>query len=114
MTDPYVLSDASPRVYGMAVARQHTYQSLFGDNMNLVRLGHYFTPVVTEGDLEAGIDFAGTCRTALVIHVWSDEMVNLVVWNTNGSQENWSSVPVEAPSVRQKSFHLSGDCPWHR
>lgn len=86
--------------------------------MNLVRLGHYFTPSVTSGDLEAGLDLAGSCRTALVVHVWNrdepNEMVNLAMWNQNGGQETRSSVNVEVPGVGHDSFHLSGECPWRR
>lgn len=79
--------------------------------MNLVRLGHFFTPVdaaKTEGE-----EVNGLCQTALVVAVWSDTLVNAVVWSNNGSQFTKTSLPVEAPSGRE-SFHLSGDCPWLR
>lgn len=82
--------------------------------MNLVRLGHYFVPATTSSDVEAGVDLAGSCRTALVIHVWSDSMVNLAVWNRDGGQEHRTSVDVEAPGTGHDSFHLAYDCPWKR
>jgi hypothetical protein len=77
--------------------------------MNLVRLGHYFTP--SSAELEA---LAGSCRTALVVHVESDTVVDLAVWNQGGGQEVRTRVDVEAPASGHDSFHLSGDCPWSR
>lgn len=77
--------------------------------MNLVRLGHYFTPVSGKEE-----ELDGSCRTALVVYVWNDEVVNLAVWNENGGQEVRTSVLVEAPSNGNNSFHLAMDCPWKR
>lgn len=80
--------------------------------MNLVRLGHYFTP--SGGTDNDGIPHGG-CRTALVVSVdKSDTVVNLAVWNSNGGQEVRSDVVVGNPSEEADSFHLSGDCPWKR
>lgn len=82
--------------------------------MNLVRLGHYFVPSISEADFAAGEDIKGSCRTALVVHVWSSETVNLAVWNGDGGQEVRHSVTVEPPAAGHDSFHFSVDCPWDR
>jgi hypothetical protein len=79
--------------------------------MNLVRLGHYFTP--SGGSDNEGLAHGG-CRTALVVHVNSDTNVNLAVWNSGGGQEIRTSVIVAAPTEQGESFHLSLDCPWDR
>jgi hypothetical protein len=80
--------------------------------MNLVRLGHYFTPT---GNMDAALDFPdGTCRTALVIDVEAEDLVSLAVWNPNGGQEHRTGVRVSAPAFGDDTFHLSGDCPWKR
>lgn len=80
--------------------------------MNLVRLGHYFSP--TGESNNEGLAHGG-CRTALIVHVNAEEgLVNLAVWNANGGQETRLGVPVEGPEEDCDSFHLSGDCPWKR
>jgi hypothetical protein len=77
--------------------------------MNLVRLGHYHIP---DSGADAG---AGSCQTALVVRVWSESMVNLVVWTHEGNSVVHTSVRVHAPSdSKSASFHLSGDCPYGR
>lgn len=89
--------------------------------MNLVRLGHYFTPVSTDPE-----PIAGACRTALVIGPKdvhekvtvdvpeSGITVNLTLWHYDGGNEYRRGVPVMLPTHTQDSFHLSGDCPWKR
>ena len=79
--------------------------------LNLVRLGHYFTPEHSEGEA-----VHGSCRTALVVHAEDEGLVNLAVWNSNGGQEVRSSIPVTEPEdeIHADSFHLSADCPWKR
>jgi len=84
--------------------------------MNLVRLGHYFTPSHSKGE-----SVVGSCQTALVTYIWNrgspdSELVNLAVWTGDASQESHTSVPVTVPSdsYDSASFHLSGECPWKR
>jgi hypothetical protein len=82
--------------------------------VNLVRLGHYHTP--SGGTDNEGVAHGG-CRTALIVHVESDEgatLVNLAIWNSNGGQETRSGVPVAPVSDASATFHLSGECPWDR
>lgn len=88
--------------------------------MNLVRLGHYHTPL---GDIALKAE-SGDCTTALVVHVWRDDLVNLAVFDHEGvSVQSRTSVTVLVPDlerdaadpeVPQDSFHLSADCPWKR
>lgn len=90
--------------------------------MNLVRLGHYFTP---SGELEADGTPSGACQTALVCGVEDGDglEVNLQVWEHNGdSLGNRQGVTVLDKAQAQDkewagtgaSFHLSGDCPFGR
>lgn len=95
--------------------------------MNLVRLGHYFTP---SGDFtsnpkdthdDAPLIPSGSCRTALVAGhdnygLAAAESVNVVVWDHRGYLHgNVTDVPIApVPLPDGDSFHLSGDCPWSR
>lgn len=81
--------------------------------MNLVRLGHYYTPGV-------GAD-GGTCETALVVAVVKQEpitsIVNLVVWDHLGADAARWNVPESTNPQRTDevaTFHLSSVCPWQR
>lgn len=76
--------------------------------MNLVRLGHLYEP----GDDPE----TGKCSTALVVHVWSDTVVNVALWDHNGNPASGrTSVMVGPPDrIIGLSFHLSADCPWKR
>lgn len=83
--------------------------------MNLVRLGHYHVPT--------GATDAGYCQTALVVGVVADgempnheaeAVVNLTVWDRDGDQFARRDVYVRPPDTTKATFHLSGDCPWHR
>lgn len=89
--------------------------------MNLVRLGHYYTP---QGEGEKG-----SCQTALVCGHdeyggAAPETVNVTVWNHRGEPiGNRENVPVmtleqiHAPKPGEEnraSYHLSSECPWHR
>lgn len=82
--------------------------------MNLVRLGHYHTP----GDTGE----KGTCQTALVVGVVEDApiraIVNLVVWDHGGGEDEHLGVPQDDPfkgiERGEATFHLSGECPWGR
>ena len=77
--------------------------------MNLTRMGHYHSPYGRSGaDPEAGV-----CSAALVTFVWSDAMVNLVVFDQYGRTTR-RSVNVGPPTNDAPSFHPSGDCPWKR
>jgi hypothetical protein len=83
--------------------------------VNLVRLGHYFTPSSSEGE-----ELSGSCRTALVVDVPVAEgpngpgKVNLVIWEHDGDQFDRLNVPIDAPSLVGASFHLAMECPWTR
>lgn len=88
--------------------------------MNLVRLGHYFTP---RGSGDGLVE--GACQTALVCgpgNVAEQEAVpdfpiavNLHVWRHDGvSLGARGSVPVSEPTDGGDSFHLSSYCPWRR
>ena len=80
--------------------------------MNLVRLGHYFTP---SGDSDIDGLPHGSCRTALIVAISTpDDLVNLAVWEADGDQQKRLAVPVAPPSEASASFHLSGECPWKR
>jgi hypothetical protein len=101
--------------------------------MNLVRLGHYFTPLgdaVNLGDLPSA---RGICRTALVTGhdnygragdkdgvAVNGEAVHLYVWEHEGdplgTREDVPVIPrpSEHPELDKASFHLSADCPWNR
>lgn len=72
----------------------------------LGRVGHYCT---SDGD-------AHRCETALVVHVWSQETVNLAVFNVNGPSRGETSVYVGSPESHReaRSFHLNRDCPFGR
>lgn len=85
--------------------------------MNIVRLGHYFTPRgAGDGTVE------GACQTALVCGVdedpragTEDETVTLAVWRHDGiALTPRTGIPVIPPNESEDSFHLSGDCPWKR
>lgn len=89
--------------------------SMKGTTMNIVRLGHYFTP----SGIDDGNMAEGSCRTALVVDVLDtterqDQMVGLVIWNHNGGMEVRHEVRVSHPLIDEDTFHLSGDCPFHR
>ena len=80
--------------------------------MNLVRLGHYHIP---------GPDH-GICQTALVVGILSKlgnehdkgDLVNLAVWDQDGSAMVFRGVEVSEPQSAHSTFHLSGYCPWRR
>lgn len=83
--------------------------------MNLVRLGHYHVPT--------GRDDSGYCQTALVVGVVAggqmtgtdiEAIVNLRVWDSDGDAMKRLDVGVRSPDPTKATFHLSGDCPWHR
>lgn len=77
--------------------------------MNLVRLGHYYTPNAS-GD--------GTCQTALVVGVVEQDpmraVVNLKVWQHDGDEMTRLNVQQNDPMAVQDhaTFHLSGECPF--
>lgn len=91
--------------------------------MNLVRLGHYFTPSNPEGHA-----LSGSCRTALVCGTDPGDsttpagVVNLAVFEKDGELlGNRQNVPVTADPREwyvgddgMATFHLSADCPWKR
>ena len=93
--------------------------------MNLVRLGHYFTP---RGSGDGLVE--GACQTALVcgpgdvaehneVTLGSGDtgplVVNLHIWRHDGvSLGVREGVPVAEPADGGDSFHLSGDCPWKK
>lgn len=86
--------------------------------MNLVRLGHYFTP---RGSGDGLVE--GACQTALVCSVdeeeprigTEDRTVTVAVWRQDGvALTPRESIPVIPPSEGEDSFHLSADCPWKR
>jgi hypothetical protein len=77
------------------------------EEIKLGRVGHYHTP--DEGD--------GTCQTALVVHVWTPEMVNVVAFDGNGVPFGHTSAPVRSygdPVGPSASFHLNRACPYER
>lgn len=81
--------------------------------MNLTRMGHYFTP--SDGiDEETGYP-NGVCQTATVVDV-ADEFgeVNLFVWQHDGETERHTGVEVDLPIADVATFHLSTECPWKR
>lgn len=81
--------------------------------LNIVRLGHYFTPMDTVDGQPIG-----SCQTALVCDVFDDdgeEKANLAVFTSSADLLSRLNVRVSAIPVREHAtFHLSGDCPWHR
>lgn len=82
--------------------------------MNIVQLGHYHTP--------SGAGEKGTCQTALVVGVVTDDpiraVVNLKVWTHEGEEEKHLDVRQDDPynGIQRgaATFHLSGECPWLR
>lgn len=78
--------------------------------MNLTRMGHYHVP---SRERDATPE-SGDCIAAIVTHVWSDAMVNIVTFDGYGRQDDHSSVSVQSPDDSVVSFHLSQDCPWKR
>lgn len=93
--------------------------------MNLVRLGHLYTPLGSPA-LQAE---KGDCSTALVVNVNGPqeygETVNLAVFDHQGlATHGHFDVPVvDSDQGRLKedalpndtdTFHLSGVCPWER
>lgn len=79
------------------------------EELNLGRIGHYFTPNSSEGE-----ELSGGCQKADVVKVFSAELVNLDVTDGNGRHEPRTSVAVKAPDGDGASFHLNRDCPWTR
>lgn len=94
--------------------------------MNLVRMGHYFTP---SGGAETAPDsqliHGGSCRLAIVAaHDGyggaKENCVNLVVFSHSGDfLGSRQDIPVEPMPYFDEgdahdSFHLSGECPWLR
>lgn len=84
--------------------------------------GHYYTPTSDED---------GTCEAAVVVGVnepidHAEPTVNLTAWRAEGGETTRGGVPVGLPGplfaepdkeghdIVNVSFHLSGDCPWHR
>lgn len=80
------------------------------DEIKLGRVGHYHIPGAEGSD--------GTCQTALIVKVWSPEMVNVVAFEQGDGQPNGhTSVPVRTygdPVGLSASFHLNRACPFER
>jgi hypothetical protein len=71
--------------------------------VNKVRLGHYCIPA----------DDNHRCLTALVVKGGTG-LVNLAVFEEDGSTHPQTGVSVAGPRSDSASFHLSGECPWKR